>query len=255
MFDAYRQALRAPGAKAFYVAAAPARVGIAMTVLGMVWLGHGTTGSFAQAALATSAFALTEAVIGPQNARLIDAFGQTRVVPLLLAAHGVCVAGLIAGGPAILLAGLAGATIPQVGALAAARWSHVVSGPLLGGGLALCAQRGSAPPPTRSGVRARRGAPGALRIPKRSRLTWSDGEAPAGAGGAARLLAAARRPGPPAGVGRIVAANLALRCVFGALQVSVTAFAVERDASAYAGPIYAITSAASLVSGFGAPGR
>ena len=121
MFDAYRQALRAPGAKAFYLAAAPARVGIAMTVLGMVWLVHGATGSYAQAGLATGAFALTEAVIGPQSARAIDAFGQTRVVPLLLAAHAVCVAGLIAGGPAILLAGLAGATIPQVGALAARR--------------------------------------------------------------------------------------------------------------------------------------
>ena len=38
--------------------------------------------------------------------------------------------------------------------------------------------------------------------------------------------------------------------VFGALQVSVTAFAVERDAAAFAGPLYAITSAASLLSGF-----
>ena len=62
MFDAYRQALRAPWAKAFYLAAAPARVGIAMTVLGMVWLVHGATGSYAQAGLATGAFALTEAV-------------------------------------------------------------------------------------------------------------------------------------------------------------------------------------------------
>ena len=88
MFDTYRQALRAPGATAFYLAAAPARVGVAMTVLGMVWLVHGTTGSFAQAGLATGAFALTEAVIGPQTARFIDAFGQTRVVPLLLSAHG-----------------------------------------------------------------------------------------------------------------------------------------------------------------------
>jgi MFS family permease len=284
MFDAYRQALRAPGAKAFYLAAAPARVGIAMTVLGMVWLVHGATGSYAQAGLATGAFALTEAVIGPQSARLIDAFGQTRVVPLLLAAHAVCVAGLIAGGPAILLAGLAGATIPQVGALAAARWSHVLSGPLLGtgfaleaiangvaflagpaivgvvaatvdpragaalaaalvigGGLALCAQRGSAPPPVR------RGEPGSLRNPKHSRLASPEVAPPRAL---ARGLAAARHAGPPVGVGRVVAANVCLGMVFGALQVSVTAFAVERDAAAFAGPLYAITSAASLLSGF-----
>ena len=193
-------------------------------------------------------------MIGPQTARFIDAFGQTRVVPVLLAAHGVCVAGLIAGGPAILLAGLAGATIPQVGALAAARWAHVLRGELLGtgfaleaianavafllgpalvgvvaatvdaragaalaavlvigGGLALCAQRGSAPPPSgRRGDRAGRGESGALRgKTARSRLTSP---------GARRLRAA----GPPAGVGRVVAANLALGGVFGALQVSVT---------------------------------
>ena len=305
MFDIYRQALRAPGAKAFYLAAAPARVGVAMTVLGMVWLVHGTTGSFAQAGLATGAFALTEAVIGPQTARFIDAFGQTRVVPVLLAAHGVCVAGLIAGGPAILLAGLAGATIPQVGALAAARWSHVLRGELLGtgfaleaianavaflagpalvgvvaatvdaragaalaavlvigGGLALCAQRGSAPPPSgRRGDRAGRGESGSSGGARRSRLTRV-GHAGTGRGesgalrkparsrltspGARRLRAA----GPPAGVGRVVAANLALGGVFGALQVSVTAFAVDHDAATVAGPLYAITSAASLVSGF-----
>ena len=38
--------------------------------------------------------------------------------------------------------------------------------------------------------------------------------------------------------------------VFGALQVSVTAFAVDHDAASLAGPLYAITSGASLLSGF-----
>ena len=196
-------------------------------------------------------------------------------MPLLLAAHGVCVAGLIAGGPAILLAGLAGATIPQVGALAAARWSHVLSGPLLGtgfaleaiangvaflagpaivgvvaatvdaragaalaaalvigGGLALCAQRGSAPPPVREARDVARSRSAGRFVPSR----------------------AARLPRPPSGrppaSGASSPPTSRLGVVFGALQVSVTAFAVERDAATFAGPLYAITSAASLLSGF-----
>ena len=76
----------------------------------------------------TGAFAVTEAVIGPQSARLIDRYGQTRVVPLLVTVHALAIAGLLAGGPMVPLAVLAGATIPQVGALVAARWSHALAG-------------------------------------------------------------------------------------------------------------------------------
>jgi MFS family permease len=115
----YRRALMTPGALAFFLAAAPARLGLAMTGLGLVFLVHDLTGSFGRAGLVTGAFAITEAVMGPQSARLIDRYGQTRVVPFLLVAHGAAIAGLLAGGPMLPLAVLAGATIPQVGARAA----------------------------------------------------------------------------------------------------------------------------------------
>jgi hypothetical protein len=69
----YRLALRTPGALKFYIAAAPARIGLAMTGLGIVWLVHGATGSYAAAAgTVTGGFAVAEAVGGPQVARLID---------------------------------------------------------------------------------------------------------------------------------------------------------------------------------------
>lgn len=122
--SAYRRALAVPGARVFFLAAALARVGIAMTGLGLVWLVHSSTGSYAVAGLVTGAFALAEAGVGPQVARLVDRHGQTRVLPALLGAHGGAVVLLVVLAalhcPAALLVGsgvLAGGTIPQVGAL------------------------------------------------------------------------------------------------------------------------------------------
>ena len=63
----YRVALRTPGALKFYLAAAPARIGIAMTGLGIVWLVHGSSGSYAVAGAVTGGFAVAEAVGGPAD--------------------------------------------------------------------------------------------------------------------------------------------------------------------------------------------
>ena len=58
----YRTLLRAHGAAAFFLTAAVGRVGIAMTSLGIVWLVHARTGSYATAGLVTGGFAVAEAV-------------------------------------------------------------------------------------------------------------------------------------------------------------------------------------------------
>ena len=47
----YRSLLRTPGAAAFFLTAAAGRVGIAMISLGIVWLVHARTGSYAAAGL------------------------------------------------------------------------------------------------------------------------------------------------------------------------------------------------------------
>lgn len=58
----------------------PARVGVAMAGLGLVRLVHAATGSFAVAGLVTGSFAVAETLAGPQSARLMDRFGQPRVL-------------------------------------------------------------------------------------------------------------------------------------------------------------------------------
>ena len=127
----YRSLLRTPGAAAFFFTAGAGRVGIAMTGLGLVWLLHARTGSYGTAGLAAAGFALAEALIGPQLARLIDRFGQTRVLPFCLLAHGAAIAVVLTSTtPAaqIAAATCAGAVVPQLGALSGARWAHLLRG-------------------------------------------------------------------------------------------------------------------------------
>lgn len=116
---------------AFFAAAAWGRVGLAATPLALLWCVHDRTGSWSGAGLAAAGLAVAEAVAGPQTARLVDRFGQTRVLPALALAHAtalVAVVVLLPGSapPVVLLtAGLVvGATLPQLGAFSGARWSH-----------------------------------------------------------------------------------------------------------------------------------
>jgi len=280
----YRTLLRAPGAAAFFLTAAAGRVGIAMTSLGIVWLVHTRTGSYATAGLVTGGFAVAEATAGPQLARLADRFGQTRVLPPVLLAHAAAVATLLAlvaaGTPDWLMTAggvLVGATIPQLGALSAARWAALLRdkratalptafvleslanemafliGPalvsILGasgypaagtvmaaalvvtGGMCFAAQRRTAPPVSGAGAAS---ASGAL--------------APSASGAAGRHPA--RRSLLRPGFAVLVGVNLAIGGFFGAMQISVTAFAVEHGAAGTAAVLFTVSSCASLLSGW-----
>jgi len=284
----YRALLRTPGAAAFFLTGAVGRIGIAMTGLGILWLMHARTGSYAVAGLVTGSFAVAEAVAGPQLARLIDRFGQTRVLPPALAAHAAAVAMLLAlvaaGTPdwAMMAGGIfAGASIPQLGALSAARWAallrderaaalptafaleslsnelaylagpalvsilgatgHPALGTMLAGtlvvtgGLCFAAQRRSAPPVPAARPAAVCGSPPVCGPPP----------VPVAAGyqRAGRSLL---RPG----FAVLVGVNLAIGVFFGAMQISVTAFAIEHGVAAAAAPLFAVSGCASLLAGW-----
>lgn len=132
----YQFVLGIPGTRGFFFASAIARLGVAMTGLGLLWTVHGLTGSFAIAGAATGIFALSEALAGPQLARLIDRYGQFRIIPVLLILHvvgvGLVVAASAAGDVAMILIGavVAGAAVPQPGALSATRWTYLIQEPV-----------------------------------------------------------------------------------------------------------------------------
>ncbi|GAA3596878.1 MFS transporter [Kribbella ginsengisoli] len=260
----YRVALRTPGALKFYLAAAPARIGIAMTGLGIVWLVHGSTGSYALAGAVTGGFAVAEAVGGPQVARLIDRHGQPRMLPITLLLHTMAMALLIAltlaAAPLwmLVLAGvLAGASLPQIGAQTAARWSHALRGvPALSSGFALeSLGTGLAflVGPALIGTVSALVSPVAGSILATTLVV---------SGGLSLAVQRSTAPPPTAGVraegsGRLLTkgflalagTNVGVGLFFGSMQVSVTAFAVGRDSASLAGPLYSITSLISLAAG------
>jgi Major Facilitator Superfamily len=264
----YRTLLREPGAAAFFLTAAVGRVGIAMTSLGIVWLVHARTGSYVTAGLVTGGFAVAEAVAGPQLARLIDRFGQHRVLPPALLAHAAAVAILLtlvaAGTPDWLMTAggvLVGATIPQLGALSAARWA------------ALLRDERAAGLPTAFALETLANEMAYLAGPALVSILGASGYPEVGTVLAATLVvagglcfAAQRRTAPPAsgaaerhrtgrsllrpGFAVLVGVNLVIGVFFGAMQISVTAFAVEHGAAASAAALFTVSSCAALLAGW-----
>ena len=275
----YRTLLRIPGAAAFFLTAAVGRVGIAMTGLGIVWLVHTRTGSYATAGLVTGGFAVAEAVAGPQLARLIDRFGQTRVLPPALLAHAAAVATLLAlvaaGTPDWLMTAggvLAGATIPQLGALSAARWAALLGGERaaalptafalesLGNevaylaGPALVSVLGATGHPALGTMLA-----GTLVVGGGLCFAGQHRTAPAAASGAAGRPPDGRPPDGRhcaggsllrPGFAVLAALNLAIGVFFGATQISVTAFAVEHGVAGAAAALFMVSSCAGVLAGW-----
>ncbi|MET8848918.1 MFS transporter [Amycolatopsis sp. NPDC004625] len=251
----YRSVLRRPGAAAFFFAAATGRVGIAMTGLGLVWLLHARTGSAGPAGLAAAGYALAEAVLGPRVARLVDRFGQPRVLPFALAAHGIAIAGVLASttpAAAIAFATGAGAAVPQLGALSAARWAHLLHGDAL---------------PTAFALESLANATAFLLGPVLVTALGAAGHAPLAVAIAAVLLvgggaalATQRRTAPPPTRARpglfrrsfvhLALLNAAVGLYFGTMGVSVTAFATEHGVPGAATPIVAAASVSGLLSGW-----
>ena len=129
----YRQVLTIPGAVSFSVAGLLARLPISMVGLGIVLLVSTRTGSYSVAGAISATYIAVNAVTAVPLARLVDRLGQHRVLGLAASVSAAGLALLIvaveADWPtlyAYLAAGLAGATMPNVGAAVRARWSHAI---------------------------------------------------------------------------------------------------------------------------------
>jgi hypothetical protein len=110
----YLTLLRTSGAATFFLPAAVGLLGIARTGIGIVWLVHARTGAYAAAGLVTGGFSVADAVAGPRIGRLVDRFGQARVLPGALGAQAGAVALLLVGAVADLVAGVpVGAHFPS----------------------------------------------------------------------------------------------------------------------------------------------
>ena len=268
MLQPYREVLARPGALAFSAAGVLARLPMSMVGIAVVIGVSRIYGSYGLAGQITAVYVVVHAVAAPFLARLVDAHGQARVMrPAIVVATvgmlGFVVAIALDAHPAWLFAAavVTGSAIGSVGALVRARWTYVLDdprqihtaysleaaldelvfivgpiiatlfattvGPTAGlwlptvalavGGVLLLRQRATEPP-----ARPRR--PDDARRPHILRFR-----------GMAVLSVVF------AGIGAI----------FGANDVSVVAFATERDAQSWTGLVLAIFALGSMLSGLG----
>lgn len=261
----YAEVLRTPGAPAFVLSAAVARVPIAMLGIGLVLLVSGSRGSYGQAGAVAAASLVAGSLAAPLQARLADRWGQPTVIAPLLAVHAAAVVGAVVAvesGASLLVVGLAaavgGATLPQFGAFVRARWSAVLDGrpPLLPTAFALESVLDEVVfvlGPVLVTVVATQVSPDVAVL---GTLLFTCG------GGVAYLRCRATVPPrhePRVGERReplaartlvpVVVAFVAMGVAFGAVEVSTVAFADERDQITGAGAVLAAFAAGSMVAG------
>lgn len=268
MLSPYRDLLATPGGLRFSSAAFLARLPIAMFGLGIVLLVVAETGRYGRAGALSATFALVNAGSAPLLARLVDRYGQRRVLLRSVPAHGVAVAVFVllvsVGAPdwvqllAVVLSAVLG---PSVGSLVRARWGYVlgpdprlrtayafesvvdelifVLGPLVVTVLAtlLAPQAGLL-------------AAALLVLAGTVALVAHQASEPPAAGPGAGNPSALRSPGLPA----LMTVLAFVGAVFGAVEISAVAFADEAGRRALAGPLLACYAGGSMLSGlvFGA---
>ena len=136
MLTSYRRILARPGTLRFSLTALVARLPISMIGLGIVLLVSAATGRYGVAGAVSAAFMLANAGFAIVQGRLLDRFGQGRVLAIASVGFGVTVSLLAvsvqAGWPiwsTYVLAAAAGSCLPQVGSSVRARWSYVLDQP------------------------------------------------------------------------------------------------------------------------------
>jgi len=264
MLKTYRSLLSIPHARAFVLAGFVARLSISMRALGAVLMVSELTGSYGLAGAVAAAALLGEAVAAPRLGRLVDRYGQRRVLLLSLAVHSAGTLALVISAQLwapnwmlLATAALSGAAALQVGSLVRARWSALVrDSPALEAAFALESTLdelifvlGPALVTTLAlGVAPGAGLLGALVLTTVGSLALGlqhhTEPAPTGVRDLSER-SAIRTPGLRVLVATFVAAG----AIFGTLDVAMVAFTGQIGAPAAAGPLLALVALGSLLAG------
>ena len=134
MASPYRAIFAAPGTKAFSAAGLFGRMPLSMMGIGIVTMVSQLTGRYGLAGALSATLALSAAVIGPQVSRLVDRYGQRRVLRPATLSPVAAVAGLLVCAQQrlpdwTLFVFAAGAgCVPSVGSMVRARWAEIYRG-------------------------------------------------------------------------------------------------------------------------------
>lgn len=134
MIQAYRQLFAASGTRGFALAGLLARLPLPMIGIGIITLLSQLHGSFTLAGAVAATFVLTYALLSPQTSRLVDRFGQSRILPL---ASGIALVGMLLlltashwrlPDATLFLGALLIGFMPSMSAMVRARWSAIYRG-------------------------------------------------------------------------------------------------------------------------------
>lgn len=132
MSGPYRAIFAAPGTRGFSAAGFIGRMPMSMLGIGIVTMISQVTGRYSLAGGLAAALALAQAAVGPQVSRLVDRYGQRRVLHPATAITVAAVAGLLAcvryGAPdwtLFVCTVVAGGCAPSLGAMVRARWAAI----------------------------------------------------------------------------------------------------------------------------------
>jgi MFS family permease len=131
----YGPVLSAPGARRLLFSSVAGRLPLGMT-LAILLLVRDQTGAFRTAGAVVGAYGIAAALGGPLLGRLVDRFGQTRVLVPCAVADTVALVALVLAAradapPAVLIAlgGLVGAVLPPIAACVRVIWPELVADP------------------------------------------------------------------------------------------------------------------------------
>jgi MFS family permease len=260
----YRALLAIRGARSPLVLSTLGSMPIGMYSLAILLLARDAGGSFAEAGRVVGAFSLANAFGAVAQGRLMDRFGQTRVLRFAAAGHLPALVALVlaarADASAWVLAAVAlcgGATLPQLPAAMRSLWTVLApDATLRATAYALVAVVFEVAVVTAPAIVA-----GIVAVASPEVAVIVAGALAAGCGAAFTFTPASRRwRGAPHDVGwlgplaapgmRTVMSVLAVfGCAVGIVQVAVPAFADERGAAATGGVLLAALSAGSLLGG------
>lgn len=136
MFGAYRKIFAYPGAWKFSVAGVFARFPLSMVTISIILLISQVYGEYTIAGIASAIYTISQALCSPQIAKLVDKYGQSKVMlpSLTIALAGLGGVGVAAGMAAhpmwvYLATAVGGAFMGSMGAMTRSRWSHVITQP------------------------------------------------------------------------------------------------------------------------------
>ena len=136
MLAQYRSILRQPGARRLVISALLARIPAGINALAVVLLVRRATGSFADAGIVDAGLALGALLISPGQGRLVDRFGQPKVlIPSALISSAaligldVCVHRHLGIAVLTVLAAVAGGAMPPMSASMRALWAFLIPEP------------------------------------------------------------------------------------------------------------------------------